>query len=383
MSHLPTPSFEAQQHSNRLSAIIAAEIQQQGGRIDFQRFMQMALYQPGFGYYSAGAYKFGAAGDFVTAPLISPAFSWCLAQQCQQLLTLHNPYILELGAGTGVMALQILQQLEKSRCLPQRYFILEVSADLRERQQNLIQQQAPHFLTIVEWLNQLPKKPFNGIILANEVMDAMPVHRVCIDNAVEAYYVTYKENKFYWQKDDCKNNELLKKLDDIQIQQFIANTADYTTEINVLLTPWIKSLANCLQQGCLLLIDYGYPRSEYFHPQRHMGTLMCHYQHHAHDNPLIFTGIQDITAHVDFTTVAEAALDAGLAVGGFTHQAGFLLNCGLTQYAAKHPSLETAQQIKRLTLPSQMGERFKAIALTKNFDEALLGFSSFDQAESL
>lgn len=379
MSHLPTPSLAAQQHSNRLSAIIAAEIQQQGGRIDFQRFMQMALYQPGFGYYSAGADKFGAAGDFVTAPLISPAFSWCLAQQCQQLLTLSNPYILELGAGTGVMALQILQELEKSHALPEKYFILEVSADLRERQQTLIQQQAPHFLTVIEWLDRLPQKPFNGIIIANEVMDAMPVHRVCIDETIEEYYVTFQDGQFHWEKDRCHNQGLLKTLDEMQIQEFINNTPNYTTEINLLLMPWIKSLADCLQQGIILLIDYGYPRPEYFHPQRHMGTLMCHYQHRAHDNPLIFMGIQDITAHVDFTRVAEAALNAELTVGGFTHQAGFLLNCGLTQYAANHHSLETAQQIKRLTLPSQMGERFKAIALTKDFDEALLGFSSFNQ----
>lgn len=382
-SRLPNLDTSAKTHSDKLAAVIADEIQQQGGRISFQHFMQMALYQPGLGYYSAGAKKFGHNGDFITAPLLSPAFSWCVAQQCRQLMPLDEACILELGAGDGAMALDILQTLQESDQLPLRYQILEVSADLRQRQQEKIKQKAPHFLDRIQWLDRLPEKPFNGIMLANEVMDAMPVHRVCIDKTVLEYYVTFSQGSFQWELEACNNRMLENKISQLKIDSFIGNAKPYTTEINLLLDGWIASLSDCLQQGVILLIDYGYTRQEYFHPQRDMGTLMCHYQHRAHDNPLIFVGIQDITSHVDFTAVAEAALATDLSVGGFTNQAAFLLNCGLTQYAQQRNSFKLAQQIKQLTLPSEMGERFKAIALTKNLDTKLSGFVRFDQTERL
>ncbi len=379
---LPPPCAAAKAHSAKLAAVIADEIKQQGG-IPFQRFMEMALYQPGLGYYSAGAHKFGAEGDFITAPMLSEAFSWCLAKQCQQLLQQDCSLILELGAGTGIMALTILTFLEQWHQLPEKYQILEVSADLRNRQQSLLQEKAPHLFNRVEWLNRLPNTAFNGIILANEVMDAMPVHKLCLGNNVQEYYVGLDNNHFTWELRPCQNAILREQIANMRLHQYLGKVDGYDTEINSRLPAWIHSLGDCLQHGYLLLIDYGYTRREYFHPQRHMGTLMCHYQHRAHDNALIFPGIQDITAHVDFTAVAEAGLAADLSVAGFTHQAAFLLNCGLSDYAHEHHCYETAQQIKRLTLPSEMGERFKVIALAKGNDEALLGFNQFDQTERL
>ncbi len=379
---LPKPDEQAAAHSAKLATVIADEIQQKNS-ISFQRFMQMALYQPGLGYYSAGAHKFGAAGDFVTAPELSSAFCWCVAQQCQPLMALDHAQILELGAGTGKLALEILQTLEAVKQLPERYLIIEVSADLRQRQQQLFQKQAPHLLDRVKWLDSLPDKPINGLILANEVMDAMPVHRICLNESIDEYFVGYNGQEFFWEKQACQDPVLLESIQQSEIKNLIGDTPNYHTEINPALPAWIHSLSDCLQSGCILLIDYGYTRQEYFHPQRHMGTLMCHYRHRAHDNPLIFPGIQDITTHVDFTGVAEAALTSNLEVSGFTHQAAFLLNCGLMNYADQHHSFEIAQQVKRLTLPSEMGERFKAIALTRNFNEPLTGFTQFDQTERL
>ncbi len=379
---LPLPLPEASKHSESLKAVIIDEIAQKGP-ISFQRFMQMALYQPVLGYYSAGAHKLGEAGDFITAPELSPLFSWCVARQCQQVLAdMEHPIILELGAGTGIMALEILRELERLNTLPEKYYILEVSADLKQRQQQLFATEAHQFLPIISWLDQLPQQPINGVIVANEVMDAMPVHQFEIKSGIQERYVGYKNNNFYWTDD--KANEVLKNAIEALDIEF---TEGYRSEINLLLKPWIKSLSDTLDKGLILLIDYGYVRSEYFHPERHMGTLMCHYRHHAHDNPFIYPGIQDITAHVDFTAVAQAGHDAQLELSGFTHQAGFLVNCGLMEFVdAKLDITEgyiIAQQIKRLTLPGEMGERFKVIALSKQYEMPLIGFCQLDQSHRL
>lgn len=380
---LPSPDPITKEHSERVLAHIRHTILQEGP-ISFARFMQLALYTPRLGYYSAGTRKFGEAGDYVTAPEISPLFSRCIARQIAQiLLDLAGSDILELGAGSGVMALEILRYLSEIKAPFEHYYILEVSADLRERQQQLLYQQAPQWLHKIEWLDCWPTTPINGAIIANEVIDAIPVHKFMIQNGPKEYFVTWKDERLQWLLAEPQHDELRKQIMALQID--FAN--GYESEINLMLPSWIASLADHLECGLALLIDYGFPRHEYYHPDRSTGTIMCHYHHRAHTNPLIYPGIQDITTHVDFTTVADAAADHGLTVSGFTHQAAFLLNCGITDFMMQaHDTItqyQLSQQIKRLTLPSEMGELFKVIALTKNYSESLLGFEKINQLERL
>ena len=354
------------------------------GPMTFARYMELALYTPGLGYYSAGAKKFGAGGDFVTAPEISPLFSQCIAHQCQQILThLNGGDILEIGAGSGVMAADILIELEKLNALPQHYFILELSADLKQRQQELLQQKIPHLFNKIIWLDSLNDMKLQGVILANEVLDAMPIHKFKIDHGIKEFYVNYKNDKLCWHLDNPSNTELTKA-----IEQLGSKLAEgYESEINLLIKAWIKSLSNVLKSGLILLLDYGFPRHEYYHPDRNQGTLMCHHQHQAHGNPLVNLGLQDITAHVDFTAVAEAADMSNLNVAGYTNQGNFLVNCGLLNLIADNSDPTTqwqvSQQIKKLLMPSEMGELVKAIALTRNFDAPLLGFTMNDKRDRL
>lgn len=390
-SPLPLPSPAALAHSQRLTAEIKTIIQQAGGVIPLADFMAKALYQPGLGYYSAGLRKFGAAGDFITAPEISPLFSQCIAQQCQQILTLlGGGVILEFGAGTGIMAVEILKELNQLNCLPTQYLILEVSADLRQRQQEILQAQIPDLLERVQWLEHLPILPLQGIILANEVLDALPVHRFYFEHSeILEFYVGIREKEsenlvpsdilateFTWQLLPTRQPTL-----QIIVEKLSADLPNgYSSEVNLALPAWLHSVANILAKGMILLIDYGFPQREYYHPQRTSGTLMCHYQHYAHDNPLILVGLQDITAHVNFTLVAETAIEVGLSVAGYTSQAQFLLACGLAEKLSQYDPndtpnyLQVTQQIKTLTLPSEMGELFKVMALTRQIDEPLLGF---------
>lgn len=365
--------------------LIRDEIAANGGAIPFAKYMQLALYAPGLGYYSAGLQKFGTKGDFVTAPEISALFSRCLARQCCQVLqTLGGGSILEFGAGSGVMAADLLLELERQQKLPQNYMILEVSGELRVRQQETLKTRIPHLFSRVQWLDRLPERPFSGVILANEVLDAMPVHRFCVDdNGIQEFYVTSNNEEFNWQLGPPSDDRLREMVDQLSIQQ-IPDT--YDSEINLLLPGWMKSVSECLERGLVLLIDYGFPRHEYYHPDRSMGTLMCHYQHRSHMDPLILPGLQDITAHVDFTAVAEAAVDCGLQVAGFTNQAGFLLGCGLVELAQGEvvedalTQIKTSQEIQKLTSPAEMGELFKVIALTRDLGKiGLMGFSSWDQ----
>lgn len=378
--NLSSVTAEAKHFSEKLQAEISKEIAQKG-KITFARYMQLALYAPGLGYYSGGAQKFGETGDFVTAPEISPLFSQCVARQCQQILTrLKNADILELGAGSGVMAVDILKTLEKQNCLPQHYFILELSAELQQRQRTLIESTIPHLLNKVSWLSELPTA-FEGVILANEVMDAMPVNKFKIQNGLKEFYVNDKKDELVWEL-DAPTSELTKGFQSLSLTL----AEDYESEINLFLSSWISSLSSSLKRGLILLIDYGFSREEYYHPERSMGTLMCHFQHQAHENPLILPGIQDITAHVDFTAVAEAADAANLNVTGYTTQANFLLNTGIADslpLSDPWEQYQLAQAIKRLTLPSEMGELFKVIALTRQYDEPLLGFLNHNQVERL
>ncbi len=339
--------------------------------------MRQALYTPGLGYYSAGMRKFGAEGDFVTAPEISPLFAQCIARQCQQVLAnFDTGVILEFGAGSGIMAIDLLQALTELDCLPTRYFILEVSADLQQQQREMFQTKAPQFLHLVEWLQKLPTEPMQGIVLANEVLDAMPVQKFRVqEDSIAEFCVTHDSNSFVWHEQITKNEALEETVKSLNLP------INYVSEINLALSAWLQSIADILAAGMVLLIDYGFPSTEFYHPQRNQGTLMCHYRHHSHIEPLILVGLQDITAHVDFTAVAEAAQDAKLHVVGYTTQAKFLLACGLADILFslnpddKQHYLPKAQQAKTLILPSEMGELFKVMALTQNLDIPLLGFS--------
>jgi SAM-dependent MidA family methyltransferase len=386
---LPEPGSEAIQHSQRLVEHIHTCIETQDGFLSFADYMEQVLYAPGLGYYSAGSRKLGQDGDFITAPEISPLFSRCLANALQGVLTPDSQLqgnILEVGAGTGIMAATILLQLESSRSLPGQYLILERSAELRERQQQTLQQHCPHLLGRVSWLDDLPHG-FNGVVIANELLDALPVHRVTRQHGQwQELGVTFN-GQFSYATREITQPRLQQRLRMIE-SELGELPEGYTTEINLAAEDWIHSLASCLEQGMVLLIDYGYSQHEYFHPQRQQGTLMCHYRHRAHDDPFVYPGLQDITAHVDFTAMADAALDAGLKVRGYTAQALFLMDNGLNELAETvaaqdaEQQLRLATEIRRLTLPQEMGESFKVILFSKNTDEMLPGFA-MDMRERL
>ncbi len=391
---LPVPDEFALKLSQNLREKIRLAILENNGSIGFEQYMQMALYEPALGYYSAGSSKFGEQGDFITAPELSSIFSRCLAKQCQQVLSeISSGCILELGPGTGVMAIDILRELERNNVLPKIYYMLEPSADLRQRQQQRVKIEIPHLKERIIWLEHLPEKMIEGVILANEVIDAMPVKRIVFDHEIEEYAVTCEsessgQTRFQWVNKEFDQETM-------NIVQELLNTlketlpTPYTTEINFYLKPWLNSLNDILDKGLILISDYGYPRQEFFHPQRHAGTLICHYRHHAHDDPFLYPGLQDITASVDFTAVAEAAVDIGLHVSGFTTQAHFLIACGLDEIISDHDSddvakkVEITHQVSRLTMPGEMGEKFKFIGLTKSLDIQLKGFDFIDQRARL
>ena len=387
---LPVPDAQAAAHSARVAALIHGEMAACGGQISFARYMELALHAPGLGYYSAGAHKFGAAGDFVTAPELSALFSRCLARQCQQVLrVLDKANIIEVGGGSGRMACDVLSELEVLNCLPERYFILELSADLRARQRATLEQHIPHLLGRIEWLEGLPPPGFRGVILANELLDAMPVHlfRIADQGVPQEVFVASQNGRWEWRMGPLSHEGLAVRVEAIHNelgQQGLTLEAGYQSEINLAAEAWLTSMGEVLEAGLLLIIDYGFPRREYYHPSRGSGTLMCHYRHRAHADPLLFPGLQDITAHVDFTALAEAGSHAGLAVRGYTTQASFLIACGLAGMAgapddtSRHLAL--AQQINKLTAPSEMGELFKVMGFTKGLDDIpLLGFGLHDQ----
>lgn len=384
MIELPEPGAAAKAHSRVLSDIIRAEIDRAGGSIGFDRYMELALYQPGLGYYSAGMLKFGASGDFVTAPQVSALFAQCIARQCDPLLRhFSGGCILELGAGTGVMAADLLKALDHLKNVPERYYILELSADLRQRQADILQARVPHLVGVVTWLDSLPSSRFRGVVLGNEVLDAMPVQCFSLGEQVvlERRVGVDGEGRLGWRARAADANLRL-KVQSLCEQLYEPLALGYCSEINPLLGAWMRTLADSLTEAAIILIDYGYPQREYYHPQRTQGTLLCHYQHRAHSDPFFYPGLQDISANVDFTAVAEAGVAAGLELLGYTTQAHFLFANDLdkifTQINDDSQRLSYAQQIKRLTLPSEMGERFQVIALGKSFDEPLQGFTLND-----
>jgi len=384
MTDLPLPSAQALAHSKRLAGLIRSEIHDRGGAIPFSRYMELCLYSPGLGYYSAGSQKFGAAGDFVTAPEISSLFGRCLARTCDGVLEqLDHGDILEFGAGTGALAATLLAELERLGRLPGRYFILERSGELRSRQQETLNRLTPRLLERVDWLDKLPEGGFRGVLLANEVLDAMPVERFRWNGeGVERFHVECQGDAFGWCAREAHDAELVAAVH--RLAEDPGLLPGYVSELNLQLSPWLQGSAAMLDRGLLLLVDYGYPRHEYYHPQYREGTLMCHYRHRAHGNPFLWPGLQDITAHVDFTAVAEAGAAAQLDVLGYTSQAWFLLDCGLDsllQAAGPTDSaayLRQAREAKTLILPGEMGERFKCIGLGRGLEGTVPGFRGQD-----
>jgi SAM-dependent MidA family methyltransferase len=381
---LPEPGAAERERSRELCALIAETCAQSGGLIAFNEFMRLALYAPGLGYYSGGLQKFGEAGDFITAPEVSPLFARCLARQAVDVLvTQPQPIVLEFGAGSGVMAADMLLELERLDALPTSYLILELAAELRQRQRETIQRIAPRLLPRVRWLDSLPAS-FSGVIVANEVLDAMPVECFRINEGrVESLMIGTEGGRLHAQYLPAPQPvERAVRLIEQRCGQPLPN--GYCSEYNPQIPAWLQSIAAAMPSGVVLLIDYGYSAGEYYHEQRSNGTLMCHYHHRAHPDALWYPGVQDITAFVDFSAVAHAAVEVGFDVSGYTTQAMFLLASGLPALHQEVPTddavqqLQLAQQIKTLTLPSEMGERFKVMALSRSIDVALRGFSMQD-----
>lgn len=395
VSTLPALSDDERVQVARVAEHIRAFIREQGGVIGFDAFMRLALYAPGLGYYSAGATKLGPAGDFVTAPEVSSLFSRCLARQAADVLAETGGGILELGAGSGRMAADVLTELAEMDRLPDSYRILEVSADLAERQRARIARLPVELARRVRWLDAWPERPMRGVVLANEVLDAMPVERFVLRGrpdgiAVNALGVGLAGEQFEW-REISPSPELLNAVADV-VEGLPAPLPDgYVSEVCLAFQPWMAGLAAQLEMGVALLIDYGLPRAQLYHPERAHGTLRCHFRHRAHDDPFVNVGLQDITAWVDFTRVAEAADGAGLDVLGFNTQAAFLIGAGIesllsTDLATGDDSRRRAVlagEARRLMLPGEMGEIFKVIALGRGVDATLAGFATQDLRASL
>ena len=387
---LPEPDAESAMHSERVAEFIRDRIRDAGGRISFAEYMHHCLYAPGLGYYSAGSAKFGGAGDFVTAPEISSLFGIILARQCAEVLEqLESPAILEMGAGSGKLAADILKALAESGALPEKgYKILDVSADLRERQESFLRREVPELLNSVEWLDALPKD-FSGVVIANEVLDALPVERfvrreqgivqVCVVTDGDGFGLVEREAP----------GMLAAAVGNIEafIGQALPN--GYASEVCIAAPQWTAEICGSLREGAAFLFDYGTSRREYYAADRSGGWLRCHFRHHAHDNPLILQGIQDLTSWVDFTAVAEAAVDNGLDIVGFVPQAQFLIGGGLDKCLADFAELPTDAQlklsaeIKLLTLPAEMGENFKCLGLSRGNRQPPSAFEFGDRTTTL
>ena len=362
-------------HSERLRELIIGAIAAGDGWISFARYMELALHAPALGYYSAGTNKLGADGDFTTAPELGDLYGRTLVRQVAQILREGVADIVELGAGSGKLSRDLLTELARLNCLPQRYLILETSADLRQRQRQILQRDLPRHAHRVAWLDALPAS-LNAVVIGNEVLDAMPVHLIRTHGGgIDELGVSARNKAFAWEARPAAGAVL-------SAARELKLGTDYTTEINLAARSLLQLLGASLRRGVVLLIDYGFPAREYYHPQRCMGTLMCHYRHHAHDDPFCLVGLQDITAHIDFSALANAAITSGLDVLGYANQAQFLINCGITEVLAATPAdnaaayLPLAAQAQKLLGPAEMGELFKVIAFGKNHRTPLLGFAS-------
>jgi SAM-dependent MidA family methyltransferase len=383
MASLPIPSAQALAHSAQLQSLIQQHIQQQGGWIDFATLMHMALYTPSLGYYSGGAKKFGFGGDFVTAPEISPLFAQALANQVAQSLAHTGGDVLELGAGTGRLALNVLQGLGEQAQLPDHYYILDVSAHLRQVQQETLQAGlSSEVFARVQWLDAIPHQ-FTGVVLGNEVLDAIAVHLLVKHDGQWHERGVAFNGDFFWQDGPLSDASLVNDLPEDLPE-------GYVTEVCPAAKGLIATIASRFERGLMLMLDYGFGAREYYHPQRNQGTLMCHYQHYAHGDPFWQVGLQDITAHVNFTAIAETALAHGLHCAGYANQAQFLINSGITDLLKQIPNdlndgrfLRSVSAVQKLLSPAEMGELFKAIALTKGLALPLRGFVQGDKRHTL
>ena len=384
---LPPPSDDALAQSDALFARLQARIVRAGGWISFAEYMHDALYTPGLGYYSGGAQKFGAAGDFITAPEITPLFGQALATQVAEIIAQSAAEIVEVGAGTGHLAADLLLALEALHQRPHRYRILEVSGELRARQRDTITQRAPALAACVEWIEDLPRR-FEGAVVANEVLDVMPVHLlVWRDAGLFERGVAIGDNGAFAWADQQADDRVLAAARALKVT--MPATGEYVSELNLAAPAWVADWAPRLTKGAVLLVDYGYPRSEFYLPSRSNGTLLCYYRHHAHGDPFRWPGLNDITAFVDFTAVAEGAFAAGLNIYGYANQASFLFNCGILDHLAARGDqtrpdyIRAARAVQRLTAPHEMGELFKVLAVGKGLAEPLLGFRNGDRLHSL
>ena len=375
---LPPPSPDAAQHSGALAEHIAMTIAAESDWIPFSRYMELALYAPGLGYYTAGARKFGADGDFVTAPEISPMFARCFALQTVQVLDRVGGDVLELGPGSGQFAADLFGELKSLGKMPGRYRLLEVSPELRERQRGLIAARFPQDIGRFEWIDALPEK-IRGMVIANEVLDVVPfdiVHRNREGTFERGVIVT--EAGFAWDDAALPSGELKRRAEAV----IPPGDYDYTTEISLAAEGLVRTISASLEAGLAVFIDYGFSEREFYHPQRSGGTLRCHYRHRFHGDPFFMPGLQDITAHVDFTAMGRAAEQGGSEVYGFTTQAYFLISCGLAVLVSSGDPTATLSKLKatsavhRLISPSEMGELFKVFVFGKGIDEPVLGLQS-------
>jgi SAM-dependent MidA family methyltransferase len=380
---------EELEHAAKMRERLVAEIHAAGGWIGFERYMEAALYAPGLGYYSAGARKLGPGGDFTTAPEVSALFGSCLGRQCADVLErLKGGSILEIGAGTGALAADILMRLESLGRLPDRYVILDVSADLKERQRRTLEARAPHLLAHVQWLQGPPPSPFDGVILANEVLDALPVTRFrWYATHCEELGVSMERDRFVWAPRPAG----------VELTHVCRSLAEagggwadgYVSEYCARLPAWTLEVTQALRRGLALWIDYGLPRRQYYFPERRDGTLICHFRQRAHDNPFLNPGLQDITAWVDFTLLAEACGPAGFSLAGFCTQSYLLAALGADQAmrhlagSDEHRFARLANEARRLMMPGEMGERFKSMAWLRDLDMPLRGFSLQDLRHTL
>jgi SAM-dependent MidA family methyltransferase len=372
---LPPPDAAGLARSQALQARIGERIAAAGGWLSFADYMQMALYEPGLGYYDASGSKFGAQGDFVTAPEISPLFAQALAAPVARAFAELPAQVLEFGAGTGALAHDLLQDLERRGTPAAAYWIVEVSADLRARQQERLAGYP------VRWLDRLPEA-FEGVVIANEVLDVLPVQLFVreaegvVERGVRA---AGGQLRLAGRPAPAALRAAVAAIEDVVGEL----PAGYGSELCPLAAAWIAAVAASLRRGLVLLFDYGFPRHEYYHPQRAMGTLMCHYRQHAHADPLWLPGLNDITAHVDFSACAQAATAAGLDVLGYTSQAHFLMNCGILDRLATRLDPATTGAVQRLLSEAEMGELVKVMALGRGIGTAAPGFTRGDRRHRL
>lgn len=386
--NLPQPGDAEIAHSEQLSLRVRQKIRESSGWIPFSQYMQMALYEPGLGYYSAGLQKFGEKGDFITSPELGSLFAKSLARPVAKCIEeIPECHLIEFGAGSGKLAGDLLLALQQAEKLPEAYWIIELSADLQQRQREYLSSLPTDLFDRVKWLNELPEQKINAVVVANEVLDAMPVKRFCqYQNSLSELGVGLESEELVLQYQSA-NHELSQAIEKsgLELMRDAAQEKPYCSEINTHIYPWLNALSQSLNKMAVYIIDYGYPRAEYYSAERSEGTFMGYYQHRAIDTPLWYPGLQDLTAFVDFTALAEAALELGLDVDGFTSQGNFLVNCGLadivesTHCATEIEKLQLIQQMKTISLPGEMGERFKVLGISRDLKNNIAGFEMRDQ----